>query len=67
MITDWRDLRVGDVIFVDEYYGHESGEYVVVSLEDDDYDGDYAVMATGIDGCDRWIDTTVEWRFIRRP
>ena len=67
VITDWRDLLVGDVIFVDEYDGHESGEYVVVSLEDDDYDGDYAVMATGIDGCDRWIDTTVEWRFIRRP
>lgn len=66
-ITDWRDLLVGDVIFVDEYDGHESGEYVVVSLEDDDYDGDYAVMATAIDGCDRWIDTTVEWRFIRRP
>ena len=67
VITDWRDLRVNDVIFVDEYDGHESGEYVVVSLEDDDYDGDYAVMATGIDGCDRWIDTTVEWRLIRRP
>lgn len=67
VITDWRDLRVNDVIFVDEYDGHESGEYVVASLEDDDYDGDYAVMATGIDGCDRWIDTTVEWRFIRRP
>ena len=67
VIANWRDLRVNDVIFVDEYDGHESGEYVVVSLEDDDYDGDYAVMATGIDGCDRWIDTTVEWRFIRRP
>ena len=67
VITDWRDLRVNDVIFVDEYDGHESGEYVVVSLEDDDYDGDYAVMATGIDGRNRWIDTTVEWRLIRRP
>ena len=67
VITDWRDLQANDVIFVGEYDGHESGEYVVVSLEDDDYDGDYAVMATGIDGCDRWIDTTVEWRFIRRP
>lgn len=67
VITDWRDLLVNDVIFVDEYDGHESGEYVVVSLEDDDYDGDYAVMATGIDGCDRWIDTTKEWRFVRRP
>lgn len=67
VITDWRDLRVNDVIFVDEYDGHESGEHVVVSLEDDDYDGDYAVMATGIDGCDRWVDTTVEWRLIRRP
>ena len=67
VITDWRDLRANDVIFVDECGGRESGEHVVVSLEDDDYDGDYAVMATGIDGCDRWIDTTVEWRFIRRP
>lgn len=67
VITDWRDLLVNDVIFVDEYDGHESGEYVVAGLEDSDYDGDYAVMTTGIDGIKRWIDTTMEWRFISRP
>lgn len=66
-ITDWRDLLVGDVIFVGEYDEHESGEYVVAVLEDSDYDGDYAVMTTGIDGIKRWIDTAREWRFIRRP
>ena len=50
VITDWRDLQVNDVIFVGEYDGYESGEYVVVWLEDSDYDGDYAVMVVGIDG-----------------
>ena len=67
VITDWRDLLVGDVIFVDEYDGYESGEYVVVWLEDSDYDGDYAVMVVGIDGIERCMDTAMEWRFIRRP
>ena len=67
VITDWRDLKVNDVIFVGEYDGHESGEHVVVKLEDSDCDYDYAVMTTGIDGTERWIDTTMEWRFIRRP
>jgi len=67
VITDWRDLRVGDVIFVGEYDGYESGEYVVTWLEDSDYDGDYAVMVEGIDGIERCMDTAMEWRFIRRP
>lgn len=67
VITDWRDLQVNDVIFVGEYDGYESGEYVVVWLEDSDYDGDYAVMVVGIDGIERCVDTTMEWRFIRRP
>lgn len=67
VITDWRDLQVNDVIFVGEYDGYESGEYVVVWLEDSDYDGDYAVMVEGIDGTERCMDTAMEWRFIRRP
>lgn len=67
VITDWRDLQVNDVIFVGEYDGYESGEYVVVWLEDSDYDGDYAVMVVGIDGIERCMDTAMEWRFIRRP
>ena len=67
MITDWRDLQVNDVIFVGEYDGYESGEYVVVWLEDSDYNGDYAVMVVGIDGIERCTDTAMEWRFIRRP
>ena len=66
-ITDWRDLRVNDVIFVGEYDGYESGEYVVVWLEDSDYDGDFAVIVVGIDGIERCMDTAMEWRFIRRP
>lgn len=67
VITDWRDLRVNDVIFVGEYDEHESGDYVVIELEDRDYVGSYAVKAAGIDGNGRWIDTAMEWRFIRRP
>ena len=66
-ITDWRDLKVNDVIFVGEYDGYESGEYAVVWLEDSDYDGDYAVIVVGIDGIERCMDTAMEWRFIRRP
>lgn len=66
-ITDWRDLQVNDVIFVGEYDGYESGEYVVVWLENSDYDGDYAVMVEGIDGIERCMDTAMEWRFISRP
>ena len=67
VITDWRDLLVNDVIFVGEYDEHESGEYVVIELEDRDYGGGYAVKAAGIDGNGMWIDTAREWRFIRRP
>lgn len=67
VITDWRDLQVNDVIFVGEYDDHESGEYVVIELEDRDYVGSYAVKAAGIDGNGMWIDTAREWRFIRRP
>ena len=67
VITDWRDLRVNDVIFVGEYDDCESGEYVVIELEGIDYGCDYAVKAAGMDGNGRWIDTTKEWRFIRRP
>lgn len=67
VITDWRDLQVNDVVFVGEYDGYESGEYVVAWLEDSDYDGDYAVIVVGIDGIERCMDTAMEWRFIRRP
>ena len=67
VITDWRDLQVNDVIFVGEYDGYESGEYVVAWLEDSDYDGDYAVIVVGIDGIERCMDTAMEWRFISRP
>lgn len=66
-ITDWRDLQVNDVIFVGEHDGYESGEYVVVWLEDSDYDGDFAVIVVGIDGIERCMDTAMEWRFISRP
>lgn len=66
-ITDWRDLQVNDVIFVGEHDGYESGEYVVVWLEDSDYDGDFAVIVVGIDGIERCMDTAMEWRFVSRP
>ena len=67
VITDWRDLLVNDVIFVGEHDEHKSGEYVVVWLEDSDYDGDFAVIVVGVDGIERCMDTAMEWRFISRP
>ena len=66
VITDWRDLRVGDVV----WYGGDdelsSGEYHVTGIEAPDYEGYLTVRVNGYSG-GHWIDIRVGWSFIRRP
>ena len=63
VITDWRDLRVGDVIWWCGDEDNEAGEYEVKQLESDDYDG-FLTIAAG----NYWVDYERDyWRFIRRP
>ena len=66
VIIDWRDLRVGDVI----WYGGDDelspGEYHVMEIETPDYEGYRTVLVNGGNG-GHWIDTCAGWGFIRRP
>lgn len=63
VITDWRDLRVGDIIWWGGDEDNAPGEYEVEQLEDADYDG-YLTIAVG----SYWVHyESDEWRFIRRP
>ena len=66
VITDWRDLRVGDVV----WYGGDdelsSGEYHVMGVESPNYVGYRTVQVNGGNG-GHWIDTRAGWGFIRRP
>ena len=66
VIIDWRDLRVGDVI----WYGGDDelspGEYHVMEIEAPDYEGYRTVLVNGVNG-GHWIDTRESWGFIRRP
>ena len=65
VITNWRDLRVDDVI----WYGGDDelspGEYHVMEIETPDYEGYRTVLVNG-DGGGHWIDTRAGWGFIRR-
>ena len=58
-ITDWWDLKVGDIVNV---YGEDSRVCVV---EERYYEGDYAFAV----GCtEDWVDTSCDkWRFVSRP
>ena len=67
-VTDWRDLRVGDVIW---WSGHcdwgevkDPGEYEVTQVESSEYQG---ILQIEVDrSC--WLNTQHdEWKFIRRP
>ena len=64
VITDWRDLQVGDVV----WYGGDDelspGEYHVMEIEAPDYEGYRTVLVNGGNG-GHWIDTRAGWRFIR--
>ena len=68
VITDWRDLRVGDVVGFDGI----DGEYTVIDLESKNYSG-CAPIKVAEDTpvpCpyNRWPNVSDhQWRFIRRP
>ena len=63
-ITDWRDLRAGDVIWWEGDAKIFSGEYTVESIERADYTGDCVIFLSSKE----WVDVSCqEWRFIRRP
>ena len=66
VIIDWRDLRIGDVV----WYGGDdelsTGEYHVMEIEAPNYEGYRTVLVNGNSG-GHWIDTSAGWRFIRRP
>jgi len=64
VITDWRDLRVGDVVWWEGDAKIKSGEYTVERVEPADYTGDCTIFLSAKE----WVDVSEEeWRFIRRP
>lgn len=67
VITDWRDLQVGDIVWWSGDSKFSSGEYTVYELEELDHTGP-CVILLDVGGCKQWVDHEAEeWRFIRRP
>lgn len=67
VITDWRDLRVGDVVWWSGAGCIDSGEYAVSTVESNDYKGSTAFCVSCAHGLE-WVSTKFEkWKFIRRP
>lgn len=67
VITDWRDLQVGDIVWWSGDSKFSSGEYTVYDLEELDHTGP-CVILLDVGGCKQWVDHEAEeWRFIRRP
>ena len=66
VITDWRDLLEGDVVWYDGDDELSPGEYHVMEIETPDYEGYRNVLVNG-NGGDHWIDICTGWGFIRRP
>lgn len=66
VITDWRDLQLGDVVWYGGDDGLSPGEYRVMGIEASDYEGYLTVLVNYGDG-GHWIDTRAGWGFIRRP
>lgn len=66
VITDWRELKERDLIWFGGDDEQGEGEYIVLEVEELNYGGTRAVRIS-TDGSDHWIDTTDDWRFIRRP
>ena len=63
VITDWRDLQIGDVIWWCGAKDNAPGEYEVKQLEPDDYDG-FLTIAAG----NYWVHYEKDdWKFVRRP
>ena len=67
-ITDWRDLRVGDVVWIGKSTGTSkapSGEYSIIELN---FNDETQPVAIDWSGRKAWPDfTDREWLFIRRP
>lgn len=67
VITDWRDLQVGDIVWWSGDSILPSGEYPVYDLEERDHNGPCAILLD-VGSCKQWIDhEDEEWRFISRP
>lgn len=68
VITDWRDLQTGDLVWVEEEGDRVAeGEYEVLEVEVPDYDGKRTIRIRGGEGGRFWINYENGWRFIRRP
>lgn len=66
-ITDWRDLKPGDVVWWSGRRNFPSGDCVVQAVMRKKYIGSFAFRVQSIGGS-MWVDTHHEqWRFIRRP
>ena len=64
VITDWRDLCAGDVVWWEGDSRYDCGEYTVERIEEAYYTGDCAIYLSAKE----WVDVSEEeWRFIRRP
>lgn len=61
VITDWRDLRIGDVIECPDYAG---AQFIGEIIDIDAGDGEQPIKLTHADGTCTWPSN---WRFIRRP
>lgn len=61
-ITDWRDLKVGDIVNI---YGED---LAVCEIEGRYYDGDYTFAVMPEDQEENWVDVTCDkWKFVSRP
>lgn len=65
-ITDWRGLRVGDIIWWSGDAGVHAGEYPVSYVEHLDYKGTIPI-AVDTGDVTGWVSTCEQWRFVRRP
>ena len=68
VITDWRHLQKGDIVWWSGDSKYSSGEYPVHDIEEHHHTGSCAILLDVGDCCRQWIDHDEEdWKFIRRP
>lgn len=67
VVTDWRDLRVGDIVWWSGDSKFSQGEYRICDLEDHAHEGPFVILLD-VGACRQWVDIAEEqWCFIRRP
>ncbi|UCQ42997.1 hypothetical protein [Edwardsiella piscicida] len=68
-ITDWRDLKPGDIVWWDGGAGGvKPGEYPVYLVEPRDTPSDLTFLVTYRPGREAWVKgNTSQWHFVRRP